>query len=635
MSGTTYALLAGIDTYSADLPPLSGCVNDVRGFRAYLEDRFGKAGLALEVLENGDATRDNIVRGFREHLGRAQGDDAALFMYCGYGALSPAAPAFRASSFGGYDEGLVLFDSRDHGRPDLVDKELAALLHEVSRNNPHVAVILDCCHTGSEPEARDERARFTRPGDGRALDDYLEGFYRGEAKEGVVAIPTSKHIVMAACNRSQTARERGDEGLFSQALLDVLGGPDPLTYAELFTRCRLAIGGLVKDQDPEFECFGRFNVDQGFLGTLVNRDTRATVYVENDQWTMDRGAFNGLPSDPANEIRVEIYGDGEYVGSGRATEVLPGKSRLRISSHQGSVLTPDPDTTYHAVVASLPCPPLAVYAEEPGQTFKLLRRKNRALGNVRPPIPGVELVADPRDYRLSVDHTGELKTFVMELPRSSPPLLVHGPPGDAEGIDKREYMVGVLEAAARFERLLSLQNHHRRLSTSVLDLCLRVRPGEPDEYRDDDGDISVDFARPSDAEAGWIAVPYTLQATNRHDEPLYVAVSFLTERLGIVSIQDPQRAPSGVWTLAPGETVELDASSFTLPDELESTENHLLVLVSTDEIPSLALTEQEDVPERFEGSRGVGSERGSSKKTSMGSDWFTKRIRVRMTGHGP
>jgi hypothetical protein len=226
MPGTTYALLVGIDDYAAGLDALQGCVNDVRNFRSYLEGRFDGSNLALEVLENGDATRSNVIDRFDKHLGRAKPGDAALFVFCGYGAHSPSIPAFRAHSLGGQDEGLVLHDSRVSGNPDLADKELAALLHRLSppgERGPHVSLILDCCHTGSRPKAGDERARFTKPGEARDLDDYLDGFFGDRGSD--LDVPRSKHISMAACNRSQTARERGDEGLFSRALMNVLNSP--------------------------------------------------------------------------------------------------------------------------------------------------------------------------------------------------------------------------------------------------------------------------------------------------------------------------------------------------------------------------------------------------------------------------
>ena len=91
MPRTIHALLVGIDAYPAPINPLSGCVNDVETFAAYLRQRVdGGKGFALDLrmLTNAEATRDAIIRGFRDHLGKAGKDDIALFYYAGHGRKS-------------------------------------------------------------------------------------------------------------------------------------------------------------------------------------------------------------------------------------------------------------------------------------------------------------------------------------------------------------------------------------------------------------------------------------------------------------------------------------------------------------------------------------------------------------------
>ena len=60
MPRTIHALLVGIDAYPAPINPLSGCVNDVDTFAAYLRQRVdGGKGFALDLrmLTNAEATR--------------------------------------------------------------------------------------------------------------------------------------------------------------------------------------------------------------------------------------------------------------------------------------------------------------------------------------------------------------------------------------------------------------------------------------------------------------------------------------------------------------------------------------------------------------------------------------------------
>ena len=70
-----YALLVGIDDYSAPFPKLRGCVNDVSLFGEFLTDRIGRSpgvDLELKVLKNGKATREAVIDGFRSHLARQE-----------------------------------------------------------------------------------------------------------------------------------------------------------------------------------------------------------------------------------------------------------------------------------------------------------------------------------------------------------------------------------------------------------------------------------------------------------------------------------------------------------------------------------------------------------------------------------
>ena len=101
------------------------------------------------MLTNAEATRDAIIKGFREHLGKAGKDDIALFYYAGHGAQEQAPPEFWHLEPDKLNETIVCYDSRKDGGWDLADKELAKLIDEVTSRDPHTILILDCCHSGS------------------------------------------------------------------------------------------------------------------------------------------------------------------------------------------------------------------------------------------------------------------------------------------------------------------------------------------------------------------------------------------------------------------------------------------------------------------------------------------------------
>ena len=142
-----YALLVGVNDYAPNISKLSGAVNDAKHYHDFILDRFGKDNVDVQMLLNGDATRSNIISGFRNFLSRAGKDDIALFQYAGHGARWKSAKEFKTWFPDGYDEGLICSDSRRTSESwDLADKELAVLLHELGKSNSHVAR-----HTGLLP----------------------------------------------------------------------------------------------------------------------------------------------------------------------------------------------------------------------------------------------------------------------------------------------------------------------------------------------------------------------------------------------------------------------------------------------------------------------------------------------------
>ncbi len=164
MPRTVYALLVGIDKYPASIRPLNGCVNDIQRVQTLLADRIGRAGDRFEplLLLDNNATRQAVIDGFRQHLRKATQDDVALFYYSGYGSQEQSPPQFWYLEPDRLDETLVCWDSRLEDGWDLADKELAQLIAEVAANGPHIAVILDCCHSVSGTRAPEERVGVRR-----------------------------------------------------------------------------------------------------------------------------------------------------------------------------------------------------------------------------------------------------------------------------------------------------------------------------------------------------------------------------------------------------------------------------------------------------------------------------------------
>ena len=334
MANRLYALLVGINDYPPEVGKLAGCRNDVDHFHAYLSGNFDQANLAIEILKDSEATRENVIKQFRSHLGKAREGDVALFQYCGHGARWASANAFREFYPDGKDEGLVCIDSRRPGGFDLADKELAVLISEVAKNNPHLAVILDCCHSGSGTRGVDAfrglKPRVTHEvAAERPLESYVDGYYaKLRQKNQPLFIPTSQHILLAACERTQLAQETADQsGVFTSTLVEVLdkSGGD-LTYADLFVRCRAAVRSRADNQDPQFEAYDNFNSRSGFLGRKASLASRRySVYFDQGGWKVECGAIHGVPDEPEKTVALALYPESDSSAPGRHRDHRPGR----------------------------------------------------------------------------------------------------------------------------------------------------------------------------------------------------------------------------------------------------------------------------------------------------------------------
>ena len=136
---TIYALMIGIDDYPPPVRKLRGCVNDIKEMEAYLkarvepgEGRTLDEALKIRTLADGEATREAVIRAFRDHLGQAGEGDVALLCYSGHGSQEQAPQEFWHLEPDHLNETLVCYDSRTEGAHDLADKELAKLIREVA-----------------------------------------------------------------------------------------------------------------------------------------------------------------------------------------------------------------------------------------------------------------------------------------------------------------------------------------------------------------------------------------------------------------------------------------------------------------------------------------------------------------------
>lgn len=620
-----YALLVGINQYPSDVGRLYGCVNDVEQVHDQLRSSSDPRTLAVETLRDAQATRADVVRAFRQHLGQARAGDVALFHYSGHGARWSSAAAFREFFPEGKDEGLVCIDSRSPGGYDLADKELAVLIQEVAERGVHLAVMLDCCHSGSGTRNADAfrglRSRVTHEVfDERPLETYLDGhFARLMAQGQPLHIPTGRHILLAACERTQQAKETADNrGVFTSTLLEVLqksGGA--LSYAELFVRCRAAVRTRADDQLPQFETYGHFNAWSGFLGRPTGHKNRHYgVAFDKGEWRVDCGAIHGVPTDPERLAELTLYPEEGEASAGTASVVEVGAQRSVLALD----FTPAPDARFRAELSSLPVSPLWVWAEPGSPPATALQR-----GLAEDASGGVSLTDTPAAARYAVTVQGG-RLVVTEQARGEEIQTVAFDPARPD--DAMPALLSVLAHVAQWERGLALTNASTQLDPASIDFICS-EPGQHGEppYKQAGPDVVLEsLCQGRGADAAWADVRARLQLRNRSGRGLHVLLLHFSVDYGVHKLYN-EPVPSGDdWVTLYGDA---PSQKFWVGNDEAEAIDRLKLLVSTERVDEFLLT-QDDLERvvRRSTTRGMG-ERDRMRRKVRGEDWLVKNMTVR------
>jgi hypothetical protein len=615
---TTYALLVGIDAYLPPLTPLYGCRNDIAALETYLRARTAGA-LELQVLLDADATRETVVAGFRDHLGRAGAGDVALFAYCGHGSEEPAPVAIADLEPSGRIQTILLHDCgrRVDGklRRALADKEMSLLIAELAAKGGHVVTILDCCHSGGgtrDPFAR-PRGWSPRPDDATSADRDvvvelaaarpISEFLPGALEHW--SAPRGPHVALAACRSDETAKEQrvGDvnRGAFSVGLLealDVLGMRT--TYRSLLATVRARVERTADEQRPEL-----FPLDVGGLGDSLFLDGAIvpvapsfTVSRGADGWEVDAGIVHGLRDPVGDEAFVLACtnDDGAAAGMVRVTHVDIGRSAVEPIEWEPA------DRAYRAVVVGVPLPPAEVQLDPPEPTgaadadavYSAIGAAIATAGANDGPSTSVRVVdpqtASPGALRLRVSVPAAGRARIARV--DGTPAV--GDVADADGAGAR-LVVSRLEHIAGWELIRALGDHPSALAGLVTLDVFAAAPGEtrrPSSRSPLPTDGSCVLAYERQHDGSWLAPAVFMELRSAADRDLFVAVLDLTDRFRchpvvptvklagghVLALNDgdplPATLPDGV-PIEPGATVrdwlkvivsdvDFEATSFTM-----------------------------------------------------------------------
>lgn len=354
-----FALLVGINDYESSVavgndqvifPKLSGCVSDAKKMGAYLKEEKSFDQHIITLTDH-DATKPAIIDAIKNHLGKAGENDVAFLYFSGHGTEEKANAAFNATETDGKLESIACYYTKET-RFDflLADKELRWLIHGLSKNQPHIVTIFDCCHSGdntrnaalldqSFSNVVEKRVAFVfpeRPWEYFAFHDKIKP--EQIIKEGVdTLLPEGNHFQVSACEANESAVEIGGEGVFTKTLLRILtnAGGD-LSYYSLGSRLRQYMRNVYEQKPKIYVAGGKTEeIYKPFLNKAYSDTPNSfgeVTYSTGNIWQLNRGALHGIdksissfdlfdPEDPSNLIKAAIKSIGiDY------TELVPEKA---------------------------------------------------------------------------------------------------------------------------------------------------------------------------------------------------------------------------------------------------------------------------------------------------------------------
>src|SRR6476469_161940 len=523
MAKNIYALLVGIDNYDPNseptVPSLSGCINDIRAAEAYLRKQTQDGEWQLIeptdpawILTNQAATRQAIIDGFKQHLCNAGSDDVVFFYYSGHGGQEKAPEEFWQIEPDRLQETLVCYDSRTKNSRDLADKELAYLISKIAKKNPHVVIILDCCHSGSgtkDPlisvrcapiDPRDRPLSSLIFAEETSVLNELSSRSLEKKKTGLI-LPQGRHVLLSACRDYELAREyRGEDGqprgAFSYFLLKLLQQMNShLTYRDLARNLNAVVSAKIRDQSPQIEATDSEELDKLFLGGAVaDRPFYFTLnYSRNENsWVIDGGALQGIPKlSNTGETRLAIFPVGvtseelrqisQALGEVQVMQVMQQRSKVAIIEGNDRL---SENETYWAILTNLPVKPLKVFIKsDPGEevgTELILNKLDRSNSENSPSLY-LTKVENPTEanYHLLV-RQGQ---YWITLPTSDRPLVARipeNPERTGYTLEHAFQVIQKLEHIARWTNIIELSSPvTSRIKPDDVEMEIAVFSGQP------------------------------------------------------------------------------------------------------------------------------------------------------------
>ena len=488
-----YGLLVGINRYQ-HVPSLSGCHADTELFAGVLHNRFQVEATNIKILQSETATRQAIIHGFTQHLSQAKSGDIAVFYFSGHGAQSLSAPEFWDREPDHLDESLVCHDSHCFEVPDLRDKELGHLIAQIANQGAHVAVFLDCCHSGHGTRDVDHPSQAgirQAPPDltPRPLQSYLFATQTRSVGEQAVPMPDQgKHLLLSAAQDFQLAQENicgsGNEiamhGLFTYYLCQTLQSLQyPISYRELRNRVQARIQARNPAQSPQIEAYNGADAQEQVLGGAIQPIT-LLASLSSNQWQLNAGAMHGLNvGDEVTLLANSADAQQTHTSVAKATiyQSLPFTSVLQLTD----ALTL-PDKQYSAVMSRYQFDKLRVCLRGDESGLLLVRKLLALDDNANQPGHFLQAVDENPRYALHAVNGQYFVSMAADDRALFKPII------GGYDEDNALQVLQQLAVMARWWKKLEINNKASRIPTDAIEIVVN--------YQDQtliDSDVLLDY----------------------------------------------------------------------------------------------------------------------------------------------
>jgi hypothetical protein len=315
--------------------------------RVLMKPQYGFQEEDIRVLEDRLATADRIRHAVKDFLIAKSKPGAVVILY--FSGHGQQVLDQNGDELDGLDESIVPYDATDQrasegAKFNIRDDEIAIWLRQLEAKlrgpsgkvDGSINVFLDSCFSGTA-------TRGTLVERGRGWEEALDGpkpkvravsAVAGMKDRGLLDID-GDYLFLSALQSNQTAKEVGDMGLFTRALVGALErATDRTTYRELLGEVTVEVMSQVRNQIPQFEGNQDLRLFSGHVEPA--QPYVPVIRAQPDQLTLPVGTLQLVSVGSIYSIYPAGSGPlsaGTKVGEAEVISISDTESQLRCTFH--------------------------------------------------------------------------------------------------------------------------------------------------------------------------------------------------------------------------------------------------------------------------------------------------------------